>query len=235
MARRLECVIVVLFIACSIVRAQGNDSHGLVLRGKVLKTLTDRSQANYIDLRIDLSLNFSNAGTAPIIMMRPWQDERFWHGGSTLATTRQSAQSNSFVFDDAAWKSISGHDGYRKLSRDLDQREPPPKLTRVLKPGESWDWQTTVTLRFEASTNHRYPRVPTWEEMKTEPSPLWLRVSFEMWPFNVEYFKPNLAAQLQKRWRNVGWLWIGYKFGRMHLARLNSEPIELDWRAALTH
>lgn len=235
MTRRVKCVIVVLFVACSVVRAQSDDTHGLVLRGKALKTWTDRSLANYVDLRIDVALNFVNVGSAPIIMMRPWQDERFWHGGSTLGTTLQNSQSHKLVYDDAAWESISGDDSYRRLSRDLDQREPPPTLTRVLKPGDSWDWQTTVTLRFEASVNHRYPRVPTWEEMKTQPSPLWLRVSFEMWPFNVEYFKPNLAAQLQKRWRKVGWLWIGYKFGRMHLARLASEPIELDWREALTH
>ncbi len=235
MLSRFKCVVVFLFVACPLIRAQSNDAHGLVLRGKALKTWTDRSRANYVDLRIDLSLKFSNTGTAPIIMMRPWHDGEFWQGGSMLATTLQNAQSNAFVFDDAAWESISGDDAYRKLSRDLDQREPPPTLTRVLKPGESCDWQTTVTLRFEATTNHRYPRVPTWEEMKTQPSPLWLRVSFEMWPFNVEYFKPNLAAQLQKRWRKIGWLWIGYKFGRMHLARLASEPIELNWHAVLTH
>jgi len=56
-----------------------------------------------------------------------------------------------------------------------------------------------------------------------------------MWPFNTEYFKPNLAVKLQKRWREFGYLWIGEKNGRMHLARLVSEPIELDWNAALSH
>ena len=71
--------------------------------------------------------------------------------------------------------------------------------------------------------------------MKTQSTPLWLRVSFEMWPFNTEYFKPNLAVKLQKRWREFGYLWIGEKNGRMHLARLVSEPIELDWNAALSH
>jgi len=167
-------------------------------------------------------------------MMRPWEDDGFWHGGSTLSTTLQNAKSNAFLFDVAAWESTSRDDGYQRLSQGLDQPTPPPTLTRVLKPGESWDWQTTVNLRFEATTNHRYPRVPTWEEMKTQPSPLWLRVSFEMWPFNVENFKPNLAAKLQKRWRKIGLLWVGDKFGPKHHARLASEPIELEWRAALT-
>ena len=55
-----------------------------------------------------------------------------------------------------------------------------------------------------------------------------------MWPFNVENFKRNLGSKLQKRWRKFGYLWIGEQiYGRMHLARLLSEPIELDWKAAL--
>jgi len=229
--RGFTSVAVILLILCSFVRAQEHDTHGLILRGKVLRTWTERPQPNYVDLRIELSLTCLNVGKAAIVLMRPCQGETFWHGGSTLA---RNAQSNAIVFDDSAWESISGSDAYRKLSEDLDRREPPPTLTRILKPGESWEWQTTVSLRFEATTNHRYPSVPTWEEMRTQPSPLWLSVSFEMWPFNAEYFKPNLAAHLQKRWRNIGWLWIGHESGRMHLARLASEPIELDWRAAST-
>jgi hypothetical protein len=55
-----------------------------------------------------------------------------------------------------------------------------------------------------------------------------------MWPFNVENFKPNLAARLQKRWAKFGRLWIGEGDGEIHLARLTSEPIELNWAAVQT-
>ena len=48
---------------------------------------------------------------------------------------------------------------------------------------------------------------------------------------SYRYFKPNLAAKLQKRWLKFGYLWIGNTDGKSHLARILSEPIELDWKA----
>lgn len=235
MTRRLILIIITFLLVVQIVSAQSDDTHGLVLRGKVLKTWTDRSQNGFVDLMIDLNLDFANAGPTPLIMLRPWDDRGFWHGGSLLATTLQNAESNNYIFNDGMWQSITRDDADRKLAVDLDQPLPPPGLTRILKPGESWNWRTTVAVRFEERTHWRYPGLPTWEEMKTQSSPLWLRVSFEMWPFNTEFFKPNLAAKLQKRWRRIGSMWIGEKDGRIHLARLASAPIELDWQAALAH
>lgn len=37
-----------------------------------------------------------------------------------------------------------------------------------------------------------------WEEVKRRNAPLWLRVSCEMWPINVENFKPHLGAFYEK-------------------------------------
>jgi hypothetical protein len=228
-------VVFLLALCHPLANAQSEDTHGLLLRGKVLKVQTDRSYKGYVDLKLDLSLDFSNEGSAPAIIMRPWHEQDYWHGGSLIATTLQNAQTHKYLFADGIWESISSDDSYLRLARALDQPRPPEQLTMILKPGSSWNWRTSVTIRFEENTHWRYPRLPTWEEMKTQPSPLWLRVSFEMWPFNAEYFKPNLAPKLQKRWREFGYLWIGEKNGRMHLARLVSEPIELDWNAALSH
>lgn len=233
--KRFAYLIIMLAVTYPMANAQTEDTHGLVLRGKVLKIQTDRSHKGYVDLLLDVSLDFSNAGSAPVIMMRPWGERGFWHGASLIATSLQNAQLHRYFFVNGAWESISGDDSYRRLAQQLDQPRPPEQLTRILSPGNSWNWHTSVTIRFEENTHWIYPSRPTWEEMKTEPSPLWLRVSFEMWPFNAEYFKPNLAPKLQKRWRSFGYLWIGEKNRRMHLARLDSEPIELDWNAALTH
>ena len=208
-----------------------SEAHGLELRGTVMRTSRVRPTPRYVEIKIDLNLSFINSGTEPIIILRPWDDGGFWHGASSLARTIDDAKANRSYFSDSAWKSVSGSGEYRKLANDLDQPLPPTSLTMILKTGESWNWQTSVTLRFQ-DTPKSY-KVP-WEEMKSLMSPLWLRVSFEMWPFNVESFKPKLAAKLQKRWRRFGYLWIGASSGRMHLARLTSEPIELDWRIAST-
>ena len=223
------CIVFLLAFCHPLASAQSDDTHGLLLRGKVLKVRIDRSQKGYVSLLVDLSLDFSNEGSAPVIIMRPWSGQDYWHGGSFIATTLQNAETHRYLFADGMWMSISGDDSFRRLAHALDQPRPPERLTMILKPGSSWNWRTSIMIRFEESTYWRYPRLPTWEEMKTHARPWWLRVSFEMWPFNAEYFKPNLASKLQKRWREFGYLWIGEKSGRMHLARLVSESIELDF------
>ena len=66
-----------------------------------------------------------------------------------------------------------------------------------------------------------------WEEIKRQTAPLWLQLSYEMWPFNVENFKPNLGEILQKRWQSHGLLYLEEKGERYSSAILTSEPIEL--------
>jgi hypothetical protein len=211
--------------------AQSQNADGLTLRGKVVNARQVRDLANYVDVKISLVLEFVNTGSQPIISMKPWLDDRFWHGGTCLSKTIDDALANRCYFSDGMWLSISRSDEYRRLADQLDQSIPPPSLTRILKPGEAWTTKSEINISFEDDA--RSYRVP-WEEMKQLSSPLWMRLSFEMWPFNVETFKPNLAAKLRKRWRPYGNIWIGEKIDpRMHLARLQSEPIELDWRSAI--
>lgn len=44
--------------------AQSDDTHGLVLRGKILKIRNDRSQKGAVSLHLDLGLEFANTGSA---------------------------------------------------------------------------------------------------------------------------------------------------------------------------
>lgn len=236
--KSLACLVLLLAACHPLAKAQSDDTRGLLLTGKVLNIRTDRSQKGYLDLWLDLDLAFYNAGSASVIVMRPWDGPGFWHGGSYLATTTQNVKSHRYLFRVDMWESISRDDSYRRLAQDLDQASPPERLTRILEPGSSWKWQTSVMIRFDLSAHGRYrsipTSIPTWDEMKVQPSPLWLRVAFEIWPFNTENFKPNLAAKLQQRWLKSGYLWIGQANEKRHLARIVSEPIELDWKAVVS-
>jgi CubicO group peptidase (beta-lactamase class C family) len=232
--KSLACIVLLLAACHPLAKAQSDDTRGLLLHGKVLKMRTDRSIKGYLDLWLDLDLAFYNAGSASVIVMRPWDGPGFWHGGSYVATTPQNVKSHRYLFRNEMWESISRDDGNRRLAQDLDQASPPERLTKILAPGSSWKWQTSVMIRFDENPKWRYPSLPSWDEMKVQPSPLWLRVSFEIWPFNAENFKPNLAAKLQQRWLKYGYLWIGNTAGRTHLARIVSEPIELDWKAVVS-
>ena len=103
-------------------------------------------------------------------------------------------------------------------------------LTKVL-PSASWSLDTSILLSFREgnSCNLHLGVEIGWEEIKRRTTPLWLRVSYEMWPFNVENFKPNLGGILQKRWRSHGLLYLDEKVGRYWQAILTSEPIEISF------
>ena len=130
----VACVVFLLALCHPLASAQSEDTHGLRLRGKVLKVRTDRSYKGYVDLKLDLSLNFFNEGSAPAIIMRPWYEQDYWHGGSLIATTLQNAEAHKYLFADGMWESILGADSYLRLAYSLDQPRPPEQLTIILKP-----------------------------------------------------------------------------------------------------
>ena len=228
--RSLFLSMIIVLIGSLNTPAQAQNTDGLILKGRVVNARRVQEIAKYVDVKISLVLQFVNTGSEPIIILKPWLDHAFWHGGTCLSKTIDDGLTNRCYFSSGMWSSISRTDEYRRLAEQLDQHTPPPSLTMILKPGEAWSTESEITIRFEEDAKSY--RVP-WREMKQLSSPLWMRLSFEMWPFNVETFKPDLAAKLRKRWRRYGNIWIGESVGRMHLARLQSEPIEIDWRSAI--
>ena len=71
------------------------------------------------------------------------------------------------------------------------------------------------------------------EEIRNLPDPVWLRAHLEMWPFNVENFKPGLGGKLRKRWSKVGLLYLEEKGRRFWFGHVASEPIPLDLSKAM--
>jgi len=53
-------------------------------------------------------------------------------------------------------------------------------------------------------------------------------ISYEMWSFNVENFRPDRRGKLRKRWKRYGTLYLERKSSRYWFARITSKPIELD-------
>ena len=164
----------------------------------------------------------------PVIILQPQGEYEFWHGGTSLALSEKESGTNSFVYSVSGWPSVYEFPIYQSLANLLDQSVPPTGITRVLLPSASWSWDTSITLSLREwnSCNQHVGVEIGWEEIKRRTAPLWLRVSYEMWPFNVENFKPNLGGILQKRWRSHGLLYLDEKTGGYWQAILTSEPIE---------
>ena len=199
----------------------------LRLTGSVRK-ISCSKDADYIGCTVELALKFTNTGSTSLIMLQPHGEYEFWHGGTSLALSEKESDTYSFVYNSAAWPSIYKFPMYESLAKLLDQSAPPPGLTRVLLPNASWSWDTSIKLALrEGNTCNMHVGVEIgWEEIKRRAAPLWLRLSYEMWPFNVENFKPNLGGILQKRWQSHGLLYLEGKRDRYWSAILTSEPIE---------
>ena len=208
--------------------ASSPDAGNLRLTGSVRKVSCSKDK-NYVQCKAELNLKFTNTGSMSSIILQPQGEYEFWHGGTFLALSEQESRTNSFVYHASGWPSIYKFPEYQILANLLDKSIPPTGITRVMRPGESWSWDTSITLNLQEwnSCNQHIGVEIGWEEIKRRTTPLWLRVSYELWPFNVENFKPNLGGILQKRWKKHGLLYLDDKRGRYWHATLTSEPIEL--------
>jgi hypothetical protein len=185
--------------------------------------------ADYVGCNIELNLKFTNTSGTPVIILQPQGEYALWHGATSLAPSEQESRTNSLVYSAGGWPSVDKSPMYERLANLLDQTTPPKQITRVLPPSASWTWDTSITLNLhEGSTCNQHVGVEIgWDAIKQRTTPLWLSVSSELWPFNVENFKPNLGGILQKRWQSHGSLYLEEKAGRFWSAMLTSEPIEL--------
>ena len=203
-------------------------AQNLRLTGSVRK-INCAKDADYVRCNVELNLTFTNTASTPLIILQPHGEYELWQGATSLALSEKESRMNSFVYDFSAWPSVYKFPMYQRLANLLDQSAPPAGITRVLDPNASWNWDTTITFRLvEGNTCHQYVGVEIgWEEIKHRTAPLWMRVSYEMWPFNVENFKPNLGGILRKRWQSRGLLYLEDKKAGSHWhAVLTSEPIE---------
>lgn len=190
----------------------------LCLRGEVLKVELAREDVHSIVFDVKLKLEFVNTGNKPIILLlRP-----FWLGATSLARSPEDAAAYKYVYSSGHWPSVSTAPEWSELRQRLDQPSPPADLTRIIAPGESFPYEAGATLYIEkaGSLDRTSQR---WDVIR-QTSPLWLQVTLEMWPVNVEPRadpdRPEFGKKLQRRWQ---------QFGALQLDRLTSEPMPLDF------
>jgi hypothetical protein len=216
----------VVLLAAFPALAQRNAHDVLVLRGKVQDIKFVSSDPNYVDLEVGIDIEFINTGATPIIFLKPQKEreaEIFWPGAISLSLAKflaERAGCNSAIWVQEYWPSVNIAPKFREMVK-RDQLAPPPDLTNVLQPNESWVWRTTAFLRFYAKTmssvysGHDLP----WDVVGKIITPLWMRLEYDVWSLNLQRADRSLRKRLQKRWQHVGLLSIE--------PSLRTEPIEL--------
>jgi hypothetical protein len=206
----------------------GQEPKPIALRGRVESvqvTEIDRSSAL---IEIKLKMELVNVGTRPVILL---QSEPFFPGGALARKPEDFEQGNVLVVD-AGWPSNDISPEWATLRSNLDKSNPPADQTRLLMPGESRPMETAVRLVVPTDPS-KYTSSRKKESLATiqQLSPVWLRVVCEVWPWNVEPLNADRSQlkfghKLQKRWKDVGLLW---------LEEIYSEPIMMDVPMKLNH
>ena len=195
-----------------------NEMTPLRVQGQVVKVELSREDARSIVFNLRLRLELVNAGDRPIILLR----HPIWLGALTLARSEEDARAYKYFYQSSAWPSVSGGPEWKALRQRLDQQNPPAELTRAVNPGTAFQYETDTVLYIEKQGNFDKTSQP-WDAIRLA-SPVWLQVSLEIWPVNVEpKVDPNnleFGRMLQQRW---------CQFGHLQIERVTSEPIQLNF------
>lgn len=219
-----------LFLASIQIFAQCNtEDCGLVVRGNVID-LQREDTKDFVLFYVKLDVEFVNEGNQPIILFTNEFPDGYWLGGWTLYENKDDEKA---IFGDGYWQSIIGSPAYRQMAEKLDVKTPPGNLTKILPPKASWKFKDDFRISFEAEKHTRFPERMTWSEMQAFPSKLWMTIVYELSPWNIEYFRPNLIPKLKERWKNFGNVLLEEdKESRFNHFRFNSEPMLIDFSEA---
>src|ERR1044072_473500 len=241
MKRSISVILFLVLAVCSGVARDkkiASDNHGLVVRGEVLGLVREHKDDRIL-IHVKLNTRFTNQGTQPIILFKPAVDAHrsgYWLGGWSLYLTEEKAKQKDPIFADGYWESISGSDFYRNLSNKLDVEAPPSEQTKILAPNETWEFPDQFQIYFESEKHTRIPEHRTWEEMQEFSPRLWLSISYEISPWNVEYFKPNLIRKLSKRWKQFGSVLVeSNRDDRLNNFVISSEAMPIDFSQAVAN
>ena len=184
-------------------------SGGLGLQGKVIaiKKTAEESSDGFL---VELELEFSNSGEKPLILLRPTYDDGEWWLLNTQLSVDPTDYKTSLYVGGGGPASSHSMPKWGKLRSQLDRPLPPKTLTYLIARGEKVVYRTTTYVRV------------FHEDRKMLDRDLWLSVTLEMWPSNLEGFgRSEFQNKLKRRWANEGVLWVD---------SIISDPIQISLR-----
>jgi len=217
-----------LFVTVQVVLGQSKsralETESVILRASVLGVKSEAlPEASVIAVTVGLRLEVVNSGNDPVILLTERSPLCI---GTTLTRTVGPAVGDNILFDEYRGPAVSTSPDWKVFRTTLDQPKPPVGIVQILKPGENWATESFVVLRPPIKLDrYRVDRPPVSWQILRDSSPVWLRLRCDLWPLNVERdptsTKLSFGRELQTRWNG---------FGKLQLASLVTEPIELDLR-----
>jgi hypothetical protein len=186
----------------------------LRLDGEVVKAEVERDSESRI-YHVKLKMRFTNTGEKPVILLLgPYGEQKeWWVLDSTLSRSLQdSLEGKPFYLRPTGPGNSQSLPKWRKMRRQLSGSRPPPALTETIQPNETFEREIE-------------PLVVIRDTEQVAPgSRVWLTVSLEMWPANIEPGKLTEGSlpygeSLRRKWS---------RFGDLRLKPILSSPIPFD-------
>jgi hypothetical protein len=207
---------------------QPSTKRTVILRGRVerVEIRPEDSPSKYAmtPVYITLKLSIINTGKAPLIFLRREPD----CNQAVIAKNADELdiRNRKFLAYSGRGSSEITSKKWANLHKSLNRALPPSALTRILAPGESFDFDGLIRLDLPKEPA-MYASSPTRSESLTrlqELSPVLLKVRCDPWPLNLDgvnngRHKLKFGRELQLKWKHFGWLWLD---------DIYSEPITLD-------
>lgn len=202
------------------------DCYSVVLRGEVESIEVESNTPSSVMLNVNLKMELLNNGSKPVIFLETKPPEL---RGGALAKKPEDFSSFTHLALDYYGESVNTSSEWTVLRNALNQPSPPLDKVRVLMPDESWRWEGRVQIALPKSGKNNFSdNRESWENIKQLPA-VWLRAICQVWSLNLEP-KGNdqtemvFGHKLQKRWKDVGLLWLD---------GIQSEPIALDLKTTV--
>lgn len=189
-------------------RATATPRADLRLTGRTTKVQLQRGGARRLYL-VTLSLELKNEGDKPAILFPGAKEENGWWLVSTQAArSTEALEKHDYVYFATLGQAYNATSAkWVRLRKALDVPRPPAGLTVTVEPGKSLTFSRDVALElFEY-------------DIPAEDSTLWVQLSFQLWPRNIETGStPVFGQRQQTRWA---------KYGSLQLDLISSEPIKI--------
>lgn len=196
--------------ASVMVRGQSMEApKGLSIKGEVTKLkITEEGSDQICD--ISLKLEFINTSSSPVVMLLgTYESGKWWLLNTRLARSLKDVSANRYIYTGGVGPSYSGlSPEWDELRRRLNTSAPPSGITITIPPGKLYVYHCDTFVKLSKS------------DIISTSSPLWLLLTIEMWPQNIETGPGNsFGKRLKKRWQS---------YGKLQLDAMTSDPIQLD-------
>jgi hypothetical protein len=194
----------------------------LVLRAKVLETKIDRTDAIYPSCQLKIQVTFTNEGNVPIIILQKTEEDDGFSNlifSSGVSVYGNWQYGNYIIQNFHALPSICTgcNEGIGKI---LEQKTPPDKYTKILKPKESLTFIEESGFGLTLKTKSGWYG---WDEVEKNNWKVVGSITYSMFPINLGKYGENFGHKLQKRWKKFGILYVGDTH-----SLISSERFEID-------